>query len=173
MYKRYSTKTSRQPKQQQQTKQRQKNKQQPKPQQTKQQHKNKQQTKQQHKNKQQTKQQHKNKQQTKQQPKTAADKAAAQKQAAAKAAAANKTAAAKAAAAKNKPPVVKIPPQLTMNENTKRVIAPTTFNDENPNQVTFLWEQVAGDAKLNLTPNNQRQVTLTLQKFFLPTNLVS
>ena len=100
--------------------------------------------------------------------KQAADKAAAQKQAAAKAAAANKTAAAKAAAAKNKPPVVKIPPQLTMNENTKRVIAPTTFNDENPNQVTFLWEQVAGDAKLNLTPNNQRQVTLTAPEILPP-----
>ena len=55
-----------------------------------------------------------------------------------------------------------------MNENTKRVIAPTTFNDENPNQVTFLWEQVAGDAKLNLTPNNQRQVTLTAPEILPP-----
>ena len=94
----------------------------------------------------------------------AAETAAAKEKAAATAAAKEKA----AAAAKNKPPVVTIPPQLTMNENTKRTIAPTTFNDENPNQVTFLWEQIAGNAKLNLTPNNQRQVTLTAPEILPP-----
>ncbi len=85
-----------------------------------------------------------------------------------KAAAEAKEKAAAAEAAKNKPPIIKIPPQLTMNENTKKTIAPTTFTDENPNQVTFLWEQIAGDAKLNLAPNNQKQVTLTAPEILPP-----